>query len=81
MVRVPTMAATVIPPSCATPCPPDGRHTTDVDDAHADVKQLLSPTRLLGVASSAPKLTPDTVTLHPTVTTELTPSTKLTTGA
>jgi len=67
--------------SCATPCPPIGRQTTDVDDAHDDVPQLLSPRRLLGVASRAPKLTPDTVTLQPTVVATLKESTKLTTGA
>ena len=78
---MPTIAATVMPPSCATPCPPDGKHTTDVDDAHAEVKQLLSPSRLLGVASSAPKLTPDTVTLQPTVSTAFARFVKLTIGA
>jgi hypothetical protein len=36
-----------------------------VDDTHDEVRQLLNPSRLLGVASSVPKLTPDTVTLHP----------------
>jgi hypothetical protein len=78
---VPTIAATVMTTSCATPCPPEGKQTTDVDDAHAKVVQLLTPRRLLGVASTAPKLTPDTVTLHPTVVATLNDSTKLTTGA
>ena len=77
---MPTIAATVMPLSCATPCPPEGKKTTDVDDAHDEVTQLLSPSRLLGVASSAPKLTPDTVTLHPTVVATLKELTKLTTG-
>ena len=78
---MPTIAATVTPPPCSTPCPPDGRHNTDVDDAHVDVRQLLRPRRLLGVASSTEKLSPDTVTLHPAVTTALKASAKLTKGA
>ncbi len=78
---MPTIAVTVMTTSCATPCPPEGKQTTDVDDAHDEVVQLLTPRRLLGVASSAPKLKPDTVTLHPTVVATLKESTKLTTGA
>ena len=50
-------------------------------DAHEAVTQLLSPTRLLGVVSRAPKLTPLTVTLHPIVVATLALPTKLTAGA
>jgi hypothetical protein len=38
-----------------------------VNDTHDEVRQMLNPSRLLGVASSVPKLMPDTVTIHPTL--------------
>ena len=43
--------------------------------------QLLSPIPAANVTSSNPKSSPDTVTLHPVVTTALASDTKLTTGA
>ena len=55
---------------------------TDVADAHDAVAQLVSPRATVGVDSVlAPKLSPDTVTLHPAVMPALLRSTKLTTGA
>jgi len=56
-------------------------HTTEEADAHDAVKQLVKLTRLEGVASSDPKLIPDTVTLHPAVATALSSAMKLTEGA
>ena len=56
-------------------------HTTEEDEAHDAVKQLVKLTRLEGVTSSDPKLVPDTVTLHPAVATALSSAMKLTEGA
>jgi hypothetical protein len=80
-VRVPTTADTVAAASFATPSPGVVKQMTDVDDAHAAVAQLDMPSRDDGVASSEPKSSPDTVTLHPVVDAALASPTKLTTGA
>jgi hypothetical protein len=80
-VRVPITPATVIAASFSTPSPGVVKHTKDVDDAHAAVRQFDTPRRVVGVVSSDPKSIPDTVTLHPVVVAALFSPTKLTTGA
>ena len=80
-MRVPTTPATVIAASFSTPSPGVVKHTKDVDDAHAAVRQFDTPRRVVGVASSDPKSIPDTVTLQPVVVAALLSLTKLTTGA
>ena len=50
-------------------------------ETHAVVWQLDVPMRLDDVASSAPKLTPETVTLNDAVATMFVSAKKLTTGA
>jgi hypothetical protein len=75
------MALTLAVPAFATPSPPAWLHTTDVDEAHVAVRQWLSPIVDVGVASRPPKLSPDTVTLHPAVEAPLSSLSKLTTGA
>ena len=81
-MRVPTTPTAVIVPVCSTTSPRVRKHTTDVTDAHDVVPQSQSPSLDVGVVSRlAPKLTPDTVTLHPVVMQALKLSTKLTVGA
>ena len=63
------------------PAPAASKHRTDDDDAHADVAHCVVPNRIDGVASREPKLSPETVTLHPPEETPFSSSTKLTDGA
>jgi hypothetical protein len=60
---VPTTPLTVTPTVRAEDSPTAIMHTSDVDDAHAAVPQLLYPTVAVGVRAPMLKLTPDTVTL------------------
>ena len=54
---------------------------TDVPEAHDAVWQLDTPMRIDSVASSEPKLNPDSVALNEAVAAMFTTATKLTTGA
>ena len=67
--------------SWLTPSPVLSMHTTDVDEAHAEVTQLVSPIVDVGVVPLTAKFIPDTVTLQPAVTAALASATKLATGA
>ena len=78
---MPATADTVACAARPVPTPRDIRHATEVPETHAVVWQLDVPMRLDGVASSAPKLTPETVTLNDAVATMFVSTTKLTTGA
>ena len=78
---MPATADTVACAARPVPTPRDNRHATEVPETHAVVWQLDAPMRLDGVASSAPKLTPETVTLNDAVATMFVSAKKLTTGA
>jgi len=81
-VRVPTTPYTVAAAKCRLPSPSATAHSTDVPEAHTAVPQLDAPSAEVGVLSRlAPKLSPDTVMLHPAVMPAFARSTKLTTGA
>ena len=78
---MPATADMVATASFPDPSPGASEHTTEVDDAHAAVRQLDRPRRDEGVASRDPKPSPDIVTLHPALVAAFFSPTKLTTGA
>ena len=60
---MPTAPPAVTRTACAVASPIAAMHTSDVEDAHAAVPQLLCPTVAVAVRAPMLKLTPDTVTL------------------
>lgn len=61
--------------------PGDTTQVTDVPEAHDALWQLDIPMRMYNVASSEPKLNPDSVALNAAVAAMFASATKLTTGA
>jgi hypothetical protein len=78
---VPTMLLTLTPPSSARPDPPIGVQTTLESLLHTVVKQPLLPSAADGVASTVPKLSPDSVSETPALVAAFTGRTLVAKGA